>query len=191
MHECDKGYSYSANMVGHACRLNEEVVPILVDGPAILPAVQLRDPMWYALFFFLRELGTLSGSMEEFVSWMTSAETPQVQLEMLKRFQQDQDSMSQEQWDVAICNVLAKSAQIKALMSGQTEARMTNSSVTLMQSADAVGQLFDRVTKACCGTAMQHIKLAQPHGECMLSEEGLLNIARYVTSTVQSSLRLT
>ena len=173
-------------MVGHACRLDEEVVPILVDGSAVLPAVHLHDPMWYALFFFLRELGTLPGSMEEFVSWMASAETPHVQLEMLKRFQPDQDSMSQEQWDVAIYNVLAKSAQIKALMSGQTEARMMKSSVTLMQSADAAGQLFDRVTKAWCCTAMQHIKLAQLHGECMLSEEGLLDIARYITSTVQS-----
>ena len=193
MHSCeyDFGFSYSANLVGDACRLNEEVVLILVDGPAILPAAQLRDPMWYALFFFLKGLGTLPGSMEEFVSWMTAAETPQGQLEMLKRFQPEQDRMSQEEWDVAIYCVLARAAQIKGLISGQSETRMTMSSVTLMQSADAIGQLFDRETKACCGTAMQHIKLMQPHGECMLSEQGLLDIARYITSTVQSSLRLT
>ena len=176
--------------MGYACRLNEEVVPILVDGTASLPAAQLRDPMWYALFFFLRGLGTLPGSLEEFVSWMTSAETPQVQLEMLKKFQADQSRMSQEEWDVAIYSVLARAAQVKGLISGQTEAKMIRSPVTLMQSADATGQLFDRETKACCCTAMQHIKLTQPHGECMLVEQGLLDIARYVTSTVQSSLQL-
>ena len=192
-HSCeyDIGYYYSADMVGHACRLNEEVVPILVDGPAVLPAAQLHESMWYGLFFFLRGVGTLSGSMEEFVSWMTSAETPQVQLEMLKRFQPDQDKMSQEEWDVAIYSVLARAERIKELINGQTQARMMRSSVTLMQSADPVGQLFDRVTKACCCTAMQHIKLTQSHGECMLSEEGLLDIARFVTSTVRSSMRLT
>ena len=165
-------------------------MPILVDGPAVLPAAQLREPMWYALFFFLRGLGMLSGSMEEFTSWMTSAETPHVQLEMLKRFQPDQDKMSQEEWDVAIYSVLAGAERIKGLINGQTEVRMMRSSVTLMQSADAVGQLFDGVTKACSCTAMQHIKLTQSHGECMLSEKGLLDIACFVTSTVQSSLRL-
>lgn len=166
-------------------------MPILVDGPAaVLPAMQLHEPMWYALFFFLRELGTLPWSLEEFVGWMTSATTPQVQLEMLKRFQPDQDRMSQEEWDVAIYSVLAKAAQMKGLSSGQTEPGMMKSSVTLMQSADAVGQLFDRVTRTCCCTAMQHIKLAHPHADCMLSEEGLLEVARYVSSTVQLSVRL-
>lgn len=165
-------------------------MPILVDGPAVLPAMQLHEPMWYALFFFLQELGTLPWSLEEFVSWMTSGQTPQVQLEMLKRFQPDQDRMSQEDWEVAIYNVLAKAAQMKGLISGQTEPGIMRSSVTLMQSADTVGQLFDRATRTCCSTAMQHIKLAHPHAECMLSEEGLVEIARYVNSTVQSSVRL-
>lgn len=165
-------------------------MPILVDGPAILPAMQLHELMWYALYFFLQELGTLPWSLEEFVSWVTSAQTPQAQLEMLKRFQPDQDRLPQEEWDVAVYSVLARAAQMKGLISGQTGPGMMRSSVTLMQSADAVGQLFDRVTRTCCCTAMQHIKLAHPHAECMLSEEGLVEIARYVNSTVQSSLRL-
>lgn len=171
-------------------RLNEEAVLVLVDGPAGLPVAGLHEPMWYALFFFLQEIGTLEGPMEEFVSLMTAAETPQVQLEMLKRFQPHQDRMSQEAWDIAIYDVLATAAQIKGLISEQTEPGMMRSPVTLMQSADAVGQLFDRVTRASCCTAMQHIKLARPHAECMLSEEGLLDVARHVTSTVQASLRL-
>lgn len=163
-------------------------MPILVDGPAACPAA---EPMWYALFFFLREVGTLASSMEEFVSLMSSAETPQAQLEMLQRFQPDQDRMSLEEWDAAVYGVLARAAQIKELITGQTELGMMRSPVTMMQSADDPGQLFDRLTKACCCTAMQHIKLGHPHAECMLSEEGLQDIACHVTSTVQAALRLT
>ena len=167
-------------------------MPILVDGPAVLPAadLELSEPMWYALFFFLREVGTLASSLEDFVSLMSSAETFQAQLEMLQRFQPDQGRMSQEEWDTVIYSVLARAAKLKELVGAQTECATLRSPVTLMQSADAHGKLFDRATKACCCTAMQHIKLEHPHAECMLSEEGLQDIARHVTSTVQASLRL-
>lgn len=168
-------------------------VPILVDGPAVLPAahLELSEPMWYALFFFLREVGTLASPLEEFVRFVSSADTPQAQLEMLQKFQPDQDRMSQTEWDTAIYHVLARAAQMKELVGGQTECVMMRSPVTLMQSADAHGKLFDRATKACCCTAMQHIKLEHPHAECMLTEEGLQDIARHVDSTVQAALRLT
>ena len=177
-------------MTGHSCRLSGEAVLVLVDGSTALPTAPLHEPVWYALYYFLREAGTLAGSIEEFVRQMTSAETPEVQLEMLNQFQPDQDRMLQEEWDAATYHVLAKAEVAKGLISRQTAQMMIEAPVILMQSSDAVGRLFDRATKACCRTAMQHIKLEQAHAECMLNEAGLQAIARHVTSTTQAALRL-
>lgn len=173
------------------CRLNAEAVLILVDGSAALPAAPLHEPMWYALYYFLRDVGTLAGSFEEFISHMTSADTTEVQLEMLNHFQPDQDRMLQEDWDTAVYDVLARAEVIKGLISRQTAQVMIDAPVVLMQSGDAVGRLFDRATRAWCCTAMQHIKLEQAHAECMLSKAGLQAIACHVTRTTQASLRLT
>lgn len=46
------------------------VALLLLDGAAGLPAAPLHDFTWYALFQLLREIGTLSGSMGEFVDAM-------------------------------------------------------------------------------------------------------------------------
>ena len=174
----------------HTCRLGKEVMLILIDGPAAVPEVPLHEPLWYALFFFLRQSGTLTGSLEEFVSQMTSADAAEEQLQMLNRFQPDHSRMSQLDRDTAICCVLAKADAIKGMMSRPAGRSMIRSPVTLMQSSDSIGQVFDRVTRGCCCTAMQHIKLDEPHAECMLSEARVQSVAAYVRSTLQAFLRL-
>ena len=46
---------------------------LLLDGCVGRPAIPLHDATWYALFYLLREIGTLQGSMGEFIDrirWM-------------------------------------------------------------------------------------------------------------------------
>ena len=151
--------------------VHEEALLMLVDGPAALPEQALREPTWYALFFFLREVGTMRGSIGELIGGVTSARTPEDQLQMLNVFQPALSEMSQDEWDEAVYRVLDTAAMVTRLMGTQVqESKWIRSPVTIMQSADKVGQSFDRATKALCAGSVQHIKLETPHTECLLTE---------------------
>lgn len=165
--------------------MGAEAVLILVDGPAKLPALSLHEPTWYALSYFLREVGTLQGSMGELVSLVRSVKTPEAQLEMVNRFQPALDRLSQDDLD--------RAAVVTRLMSSH-EAQMQlliRSPMTLIQSADEMGQSFDNVTKTMCCGSMQHIKLGRPHTDCLLSDNGRAEVAGYLGSTIQALLKLT
>lgn len=172
--------------------MGEEAVLMLVDGPAALPAVPLHEPTWYAVFYFLREVGTLQGSIDELASLVRSATTPEGQLEMLNRFQPDLKRLPQAEWDSAVYHVLDRAATVDWLMRNAAgrEQMLIRSPVTLLQSADTIGQSFDRVTKTHCGSAMQHVKLGSSHTECLLTGQGQQEIATHLASTIQASLKL-
>lgn len=172
------------------CRLGEEAVLILVDGPAALPAIRLHEPTWYALFYFLREIGTLQCSMNELVDQVTSATSPEAQLEVLNQFQPALDKLPQAPWDMAVHHVLGRAATVARLMRGSAAEHqaMIGSPVTLMQSADDIGKRFDQVTKALCCSTMQHIKLSTPHTQSLLCDESQQEIARHLCATIQRAL---
>ena len=172
--------------------LGEEAALMLVDGPAALPAVPLHESTWYALFYFLRETGTLQGSIEQFTSLVRSAKTPEAQLHMLNRFQPAVDRLSQEEWDTAVYNVLDRAAVVTRLMRSQERQQqvLIMSPVTLLQSADELGQTFDKATRAMCRSTMQHIKLGRSHTECLLHEDGQQEVVRYLGKTIRDLLKL-
>ncbi len=174
------------------CRLGEEAVLILVDGPAALPAaIRLHEPTWYALFYFLREVGTLQCSMNELVDQVTSATSPEAQLEVLNQFQPALDKLPQASWDVAVHHVLGRAATVARLMRGcaAEHQAIIVSPVTLMQSADDVGKRFDQITKALCCSTMQHIKLGTSHTQSLLGDESRQEVARHLRATIQRALK--
>ena len=172
------------------CRLGEEAVLILVDGPAALPATHLHEPTWYALFYFLREIGTLQCSMNELVDQVTSATSPEAQLAVLNQFQSAVEKLPQASWDMALHDVLGRAATVATLMSGSAAEHqaMIRSPVTLMQSADDIGKRFDQVTKALCCSTMQHIKLGTAHTQSLLCDESQQEVARHLHATIQRAL---
>ena len=165
---------------------------MLVDGPAALPAVPLHEPTWYAVFYFLREVGTLQGSIDELASLVRSATTPESQLEMLNRFQPALERLPQGEWDRAIYHVLDRAATVDRLMRSceGREQVLCSAPVTLLQSADTIGQSFDRVTKAHCCSAMQHVRLGSTHTEVLLTGQGQQEVAMHLAATIQASLKL-
>ena len=172
------------------CRLGEEAVLILVDGPAALPATHLHEPTWYALFYFLREIGTLQCSMNGLVDQVASATSPEAQLAVLNQFQPAVEKLPQASWDMAVHDVLGRAATVATLMRGSAAEHqaMIRSPVTLMQSADDIGKRFDQVTKALCCSTMQHIKLGTAHTQSLLCDESRQEIARYLRATIQRAL---
>jgi len=178
------------------CRLGEEAVLILVDGPAALPAAlptatRLHEPTWYALFYFLREVGTLQCSMNELVDQVTSATSPEAQLEVLNQFQPALDKLPQASWDMAVHHVLGRAATVARLMRGcaAEHQAIIVSPVTLMQSADDIGKHFDQITKALCCSTMQHIKLGTSHTQSLLCDESRQEVARHLRTTIQQGLK--
>ena len=173
------------------CRLGNEAVLVLVDGPAVLPEVPLHEPSLYALFYFLRGLGTLQLSMDQLASLIEAVRTPEGQLQALNQFQPALDVMSQDAWDVAVYSILDKAAVVTRLMDKhEGQHQQLRSSVALMESADMYGQSFDRVTKALSCGSMQHIKLAALHTQCLFDITGQHDITRHLLRTIHACTRL-
>ena len=165
---------------------------MLLDGSAAPSEVSLPEPTFYALFFFLRELGTMQIPLESFVSLVESAQTPEGQLQVLNQFQPSLQIMTQDQWDAAVYTVLDRAAAVTRLMSQhstQQQCRL-KSPVTLLESADAVGQSFDRDTRAVCLGSMQHVKLPTLHTACLLDSAAQQSVAEHLSRTMEACTKL-
>ena len=165
---------------------------MLVDGSAAPSELTLPEPTFYALFCLLRELGTMQMPLQSFVSLVESAHTPEDQLQMLNQFQPSMEIMTQDQWDAAVYTVLDRAAAVTRLMSHHStqEQCRIRSPVTVLESADAVGQSFDRVTRAVCLGSMQHVKLPTLHTECLLDSAAQQRVAEHLMRALETCTRL-
>ncbi|CAD7696942.1 unnamed protein product, partial [Ostreobium quekettii] len=70
---------------------------ILLDGACTLPSIPLHEPMWYGLFYSLREMGTLKAGIGDFVERMRAASTPAEQLQKLRTYKPAQ-GVDDDRW---------------------------------------------------------------------------------------------
>lgn len=79
-------------------------------------------PRRYALFYLLREIGSMQGPMGEFIDTVRAAGSPTQQLKLLNSFRPAELALSgasEEQWDAAVYATLDRAALLKRLLRGQ------------------------------------------------------------------------
>jgi len=115
------GTSVIGAVIAHAMAVNLEaagrpVALIILDGCIGTPSVPLHDSTWYALFYLLREIGSLRGAMGEFVDFVRSAGSPSQQLKQISSFKPVELGVPPEAWDAAVYATLDRSAALKRLL---------------------------------------------------------------------------
>jgi thioesterase domain-containing protein len=91
---------------------------VVLDGCLGAPTVPLHDATWYALFYLLREIGTLSTGIGEFVDRVRGAGSPSAQLKLLAGFKPAGAGVAPEAWDAAVYATLDRAAVLKRLARG-------------------------------------------------------------------------
>lgn len=115
------GTSVIGAVIAHAMAVNLEasgrpVALIILDGCIGTPSVPLHDSTWYALFYLLREIGSLKGAMGEFVDFVRGAGSPSQQLKQISSFKPVELGVPPEAWDAAVYATLDRSAALKRLL---------------------------------------------------------------------------
>ena len=115
------GTSVIGSVIAHAMATNLEsagrpVALILLDGCVGNPSVPLHDSTWYALFYLLREIGSLRGAMGEFVDFVRGAGSPSQQLKQISSFKPAELGIPPEAWDAAVYATLDRAAALKRLL---------------------------------------------------------------------------
>jgi thioesterase domain-containing protein len=115
------GTSVIGAVIAHAMAVNFEaagrpVALIILDGCIGTPSVPLHDSTWYALFYLLREIGSLRGAMGEFVDFVRGAGSPSQQLKQISSFKPVELGVPPEAWDAAVYATLDRAAALKRLL---------------------------------------------------------------------------
>ena len=115
------GTSVVGSLIAHAMALHLQadgrpVALILLDGCVGTPSVPLHDATWYALFYLLREIGSLRGAMGEFVDFVRGAGSPSQQLKLISQFKPAELGVPSEAWDAAVYATLDRAAALKRLL---------------------------------------------------------------------------
>lgn len=121
------GTSVIGATIAHAMAVNVEaaglpVALIILDGCIGTPSVPLHDSTWYALFYLLREIGSLRGAMGEFVDFVRGAGSPSQQLKQISSFKPVELGVPPEAWDAAVYATLDRAAALKRLLRVSTSA---------------------------------------------------------------------
>lgn len=169
----------------------KEVGLILLDGCIGTPDIPLHDPTWYALFYLLREIGTLKGQIGEFVDYVRGAGTPTRQLKLISSFKPSDIGVSAEAWDAAVYATLDRAAVLKKLVqpakssSKDAEHEQRGASATFGGAAavvvpsDRLGTaLFQSSQKAFNNPrGVVNIPLESRHTECLLTSSSRTSTA--------------
>ncbi|KDD75072.1 hypothetical protein H632_c889p0 [Helicosporidium sp. ATCC 50920] len=156
------------------------VVLLLLDGCLGVPSVPLHDLTWYALFSLLREIGTLRGSIGEFVDAVRAAGAPSAQLRLLNAYRPPELRGQEAAWDAAIYTTLDRAGLLKRLVRAQLPQQPPtrfDGPAALLVPKDRLGELFRDATSAYCADDLLHVPLRSRHTEGLLSERALVDTA--------------
>lgn len=172
------GSSIGGALLAHAlaCALEAQgaaVGLVLVDGCVGTPALPLHDVSWYALFYLLREIGGLRGSMGEFVDVVRSAGSPSAQLKLLNSFRPPELADAEEAWDAAVYTTLDRAGLLKRLVKGpraRSPGVFRGPSATVLPH-DRIGSLFLAATLPHLQRdALLELQIPSRHTECLLTD---------------------
>jgi thioesterase domain-containing protein len=189
---------------------------IVLDGCLGAPAVPLHDATWYALFYLLREIGTLSTGIGEFVDRVRGAGSPSAQLKLLAGFKPAGAGVAPEAWDAAVYATLDRAAVLKRLARGSGGAVGAGAGgaggagaapgapaaapapvrfggpAALVAPRDRLGAAFLTATRAALGprgAALVHVPLEARHTECLLTPAARAAAAAGVAAAVEALLK--
>lgn len=190
------GSSVGGVLLAHAlaCALRAEgaaVALVLVDGCVGAPALPLHDVSWYALFYLLREIGGLRGSMGEFVDVVRGAGSPAAQLKLLNSFRPPELADAEEAWDAAVYTTLDRAGLLKRLSRGPaaTPPGVFDGPVATLLPEDRIGALFLAATTPHCDVdRVLSLGLTSRHTECLLTDRARRETAAAVVAALKSLL---
>jgi hypothetical protein len=170
------------------------VALVLLDGCVGVPSVPLHDATWYALFYLLREIGSLRGGIGEFVDFVRGAGSPTAQLKLISSFKPPDLGVPAEAWDAAVYATLDRAAALKRLLRarGEGEPKPFDGPAVLVGPRDRLGRAFveasARLLAGGSADGVMHIPLESRHTETLLSQSSRAAAALGVTSAVQALL---
>lgn len=113
-HACRSGTWLDIQLAGW----RPTTTPLNISTPFNHPP-DTHTPNRYALFYLLREIGTLRGSMGEFIDHVRTAGSPTQQLKLLNTYRPAELALtgaSEEQWDAAVYTTLDRATLLKRLV---------------------------------------------------------------------------
>ena len=139
-------------MVTHFQSMGPPAALIVLDGCIGTSTVPLHDATWYALFYLLREIGSLKGAIGEFVDFVRGAGSPTQQLKLLSSFKPAELGVAPEAWDAAVYATLDRAAALKRLLraSGDGDGGpkdVFSGPAALVVSRDRLGRSFVDVSR--------------------------------------------
>jgi thioesterase domain-containing protein len=166
---------------------------VLLDGCVGAPAVPLHDATWYALFYLLREIGTLRGGMGEFVDHVRGAGSPTQQLKLLGSFKPAGAGVVEEAWDAAVYATLDRAAVLKRLARARGAAPPATfpGPAAAVVPRDRLGRAFVDASRPhlAGGAPLVHVPLEARHTECLLSAPARQAAALAVADAVEALLQ--
>ena len=161
-------------------------------------------PCRYALSFLLREMGTLTGPIGEFLEYVHTTPTPAAQLKLVNA----DAALSVDQRDAVIYTMLDRATLLKRLLRagpdaeqrvaqqpdapsssaqarapGETEPQAFHGPVAALLPRDRLGAKFLEAA------GEEHVALEQRHTECLLSEPARRATAERVAQAVAGLLQ--
>jgi thioesterase domain-containing protein len=198
------GTSVIGAVLAHAMAANFEaagrpVALIILDGCIGTPSVPLHDSTWYALFYLLREIGSLRGAMGEFVDFVRGAGSPSQQLKQISSFKPADLGIPPEAWDAAVYATLDRAAALKRLLrvstSGESGALAPKEAFTgpsaMVVPRDRLGRAFVEASRpylAAGEDGVLVVPLEARHTEALLSSGARAAAMEAVTSAVAALL---
>lgn len=153
----------------HIERKGKQAMLILVDGSCILPSIPLHEPMWYALFYALREMGTLKVGIGDFVELMNTTASPVDQLGVVRTFK-PAGAITDDKWDAIIYTLLDRAAVLKTLMDKYDPAYAFRGPVAAVMPSDRLGAAFLEANREACKGPISYMPIECKHTEYMISK---------------------
>lgn len=193
------GVSLSGCALAHAMAVymqkeGHRVALVLLDGCVGVPIVPLHDATWYALFYLLREIGSLTGGIGEFVDFVRGAGSPTAQLKLISSFKPPDLGVPAEAWDAAVYATLDRAAALKRLLRSRAESEPTpfDGPAAVVGPRDRLGRAFVQASAGLLrgggADGMMHVPLESRHTETLLSQPSRAAAALAVTAAVQALL---
>jgi thioesterase domain-containing protein len=196
------GTSVIGAVIAHAMAVNFEaagrpVALTILDGCIGTPSVPLHDSAWYALFYLLREIGSLRGAMGEFVDFVRGAGSPSQQLKQISSFKPAELGVPPEAWDAAVYATLDRTAALKRLLraGGGDGALAPKEAFTgpaaMVVPRDRLGRAFVEASRPYLAAGEDDfmvVSLEARHTEALLSPGARAAAVAGVTSAVASLL---
>ena len=159
---------------------------ILIDGCVSPPSVPLHDTTWYGMFYLLKEIGTLSSSIGEFVDFIQGAGSPANQLKFLTSFKPTDPQVSLTSWETAVYATLDRAASLKRIGVEPSSTSQTFSGPTaLIVPRDRLGKALATASVSHCDGDVLNLLLDSRHSEALLSRESRRQVAQRISKALE------